>query len=51
MIFAGSEMHEWYTFSNNQALRWSLTNQNAGIVRAFADLIHLRRNADGVSGA
>ncbi|NCA83109.1 MAG: hypothetical protein EOM72_10260 [Opitutae bacterium] len=51
MIFAGSEMHEWYTFSNNQALRWSLTNENAGIVRAFADLIHLRRNADGNTDA
>jgi 1,4-alpha-glucan branching enzyme len=51
MIFAGSEMHEDWTFSNNTALRWSLTNQNAGIVRAFADLIHLRRNAHGVSGA
>jgi 1,4-alpha-glucan branching enzyme len=49
MIFAGSEMHEWYTFSNNQALRWSLTNENAGIVRAFADLIHLRRNLTGIS--
>ena len=49
MIFAGSEMHEWYTFSNNQALRWSLTNQNAGIVRAFADLIHLRRNRSGIT--
>lgn len=47
MIFAGSEMHEWYTFSNNEALRWSLTNQNAGIVRAYSDLIHLRRNAHG----
>ncbi len=51
MIFAGSEMHEDWTFSNNTALRWSLTNQNAGIVRAFADLIHLRRNFHGVSGA
>ena len=51
MVFAGSEMHEWYTFSNNQALRWSLTNQNAGIVRAFADLVHLRRNSAGVSAA
>ena len=49
MIFAGSEMNEWYTFSNNQALRWSLTNQNAGIVRAFSDLIHLRRNLTGIS--
>jgi 1,4-alpha-glucan branching enzyme len=51
MIFAGSEMHEDWTFSNNTALRWSLTNSNAGIVRAFTDLIHLRRNLTGVSPA
>ncbi|MDD4340756.1 MAG: carbohydrate-binding protein [Kiritimatiellae bacterium] len=51
MIFAGSEMHEDYTFSNDQALRWELTNSNAGIVRAFSDLIHLRRNAYGNTGA
>lgn len=47
MIFAGSEMHEWFTFSNNQALRWALTNQNAGIVKAYGDLIRLRRNVYG----
>ena len=47
MIFEGSEMHEWYTFSNNQALRWANTNVHAGIVQAYADLIHLRRNAYG----
>ncbi len=47
MIFNGSEMHEWYTFSNNQALRWGNTNTFAGIVKAYADLIHLRRNAYG----
>ncbi len=51
MIFEGSEMHEWYTFSNNQALRWSQTNANAGIVNAYADLIHLRRNAYGNTAA
>lgn len=51
MIFAGSEMNEDWTFSNNTALRWSLTNANAGIVRAFADLIHLRRNAHGNTDA
>ena len=49
MIFNGSEMHEWWTFSNNQALRWSNTNTHAGIVRAYADLIRLRRNRDGIS--
>lgn len=51
MIFEGSEMHESFTFSNNQALRWFLTNENAGIVRAYADLIHLRRNAYGNTAA
>lgn len=47
MIFAGSEMHEWYTFSNNQALRWGRTNTYAGIVKAYGDLIRLRRNVHG----
>jgi len=47
MIFEGSEMHEDYTFSNNTALRWSLTQTFAGIVKAYSDLIHLRRNAYG----
>lgn len=47
MIFEGSEMHEDWTFSNNTALRWSLTNTFAGIVQAYSDLIHLRRNAYG----
>ncbi len=51
MIFAGSEMNEDWTFSNNTALRWDLTNSNAGIVRAFSDLIHLRRNAYGNTDA
>ncbi len=47
MIFNGSEMHEWYAFSNNQALRWSQAGTHAGIVQAYADLIRLRRNAYG----
>ncbi len=50
MIFNGSEMHEWYTFSNNQALRWSQASTHAGLVQAYADLIHLRRNAYGNTG-
>lgn len=49
MIFAGSEMHEWYTFSNDQSLRWGRTNTYAGIVQAYSDLIHLRRNLHGVT--
>ncbi len=50
MIFEGSEMHEDKPFSNDTALRWSLTNTFAGIVQAYSDLIHLRRNTEGVSG-
>jgi len=50
MIFEGSEMNEDWTFSNNTALRWSLTETFAGIVQAYSDLIHLRRNTQGVSG-
>ncbi len=49
MIFEGSEMHEDKPFSNDTALRWSLTNTFAGIVQAYSDLIHLRRNTEGVS--
>jgi 1,4-alpha-glucan branching enzyme len=44
MIFQGQEMNEDWTFSDGTALRWSLTEQNAGIVRAYRDLIHARRN-------
>lgn len=47
MIFQGQEMNEDWTFSAETALRWSLTNQNAGIVRAYGDLIKLRRNKFG----
>lgn len=49
MIFAGSEMHEWWSFSNDQAIRWSRTNTYAGIVQAYSDLIHLRRNMQGIT--
>ena len=49
MIFAGSEMHEWYTFSNDTAIRWGRTNTYAGIVQAYSDLIHLRRNLHGIT--
>jgi 1,4-alpha-glucan branching enzyme len=47
MIFQGQEMNEDWTFSAETALRWSLTNQNAGLVRAYGDLINLRRNKFG----
>ncbi len=47
MIFQGQEMNDDWTFSAETALRWSLTNQNAGIVRAYTDLINVRRNKFG----
>lgn len=47
MIFQGQEMHETQAFHDNTPLRWTLTNTYAGIVRAYRDLIHLRRNIYG----
>ena len=47
MIFQGQEMNEDWTFSNNTALRWSLTNTWKGIVRAYGDMISMRRNKLG----
>lgn len=47
MIFQGQEMNEDWTFAAETALRWSLTNTHAGIVRSYSDLIHLRRNRWG----
>ncbi len=47
MLFQGQEMNEDWTFAAETALRWSLTNTHAGIVRAYADLIQLRRNRFG----
>lgn len=47
MLFQGQEMNEDYAFAAETALRWSLTNTFKGIVRSYADLIHLRRNVWG----
>jgi 1,4-alpha-glucan branching enzyme len=47
MVFQGQEMNEDWTFSAETSLRWSLTNTFSGIVRAYGDLIHLRRNLRG----
>ena len=47
MIFQGQEMHETLAFADNTPLRWTLTNTHAGIVRAYRDLIHARRNLRG----
>lgn len=50
MIFMGSEFNEDWDFSNNHSLQWSsLAKTNQGIIQAYSDLIHLRRNTKGVS--
>lgn len=47
MIFQGQEMNEDWAFAAETALRWSLTNTQRGIVRAYSDMIQLRRNKWG----
>ena len=49
MIFQGQEMNETRGFNDDVPMRWELTNTFAGIVRAYADLIHLRRNLYGTT--
>ena len=48
-IFQGQEMSEIQAFHDDLPLRWERTNACAGIVRAYADLIHLRRNLRGTT--
>jgi 1,4-alpha-glucan branching enzyme len=47
MLFEGQEMLDDYPFSNYTAMRWDRTNTYRGIVRAYRDLIRLRRNLPG----
>lgn len=48
MLLQGFEMHAVEDFSDNAPLPWARAqNTHAGIVRANADLIHLRRNTKG----
>ena len=49
MIFQGQEMNETRGFNDDVPMRWELTNTFAGIVRAYADLIHLRRDLRGTT--
>ena len=49
MLFQGQEMGETLSFHDDVPLRWDLTNACAGTVRAYADLIRLRRNLDGTT--
>ena len=47
MIFQGQEMNEDWSFSSSTSLRWELTNTWKGIVRAYTDMVHARRNLRG----
>ena len=48
MLLQGFEMHDVDDFSDNMPVPWARAqNTHSGIVRANADLIHLRRNAKG----
>jgi 1,4-alpha-glucan branching enzyme len=48
-IFQGQEMNEIQAFHDDIPLRWERTNTHAGIVRAYTDLIHLRRDFHGTT--
>lgn len=47
MIFQGQEMLETQAFHDDTPLRWDRTNTFAGIVQAYTDMIHTRRNLRG----
>ena len=47
MIFQGQEFNEINSFADHVPLQWHLADQHAGIVQAYSDLIHLRRNLRG----
>jgi len=49
MIFQGEEMLETNPFDSTLLVDWTKTNTFRAIVREYHDLIHLRRNLDGVS--
>ncbi len=49
MLFMGQEMHATQQFADNAPLDWSRTITHSNVVNFYRDLIHLRRNLDGVS--
>lgn len=49
MLFQGQEMAETLAFHDDTPLRWERTTTHAGIVQAYTDLIHLRRDLRGVT--
>jgi len=48
MIFQGQEMLENKPFSSSRTVDWAKTVTYTNIVRAYCDLVRLRRNVDGV---
>ena len=49
MIFQGQEMNESLSFHDDVPLRWELATTRAGILRAYRDLVQLRRNLRGTT--
>jgi 1,4-alpha-glucan branching enzyme len=49
MIFQGQEFLEDGWFDDHDPLDWSKSEKHAGITSLFRDLIHLRRNTDGLT--
>ena len=49
MVFQGQEMNESRSFHDDVPMDWNLTNAFPGIVRAYADLVRLRRNLLGTT--
>ncbi len=47
MIFQGQEMLETQAFHDDTPLRWDRANTFSGMVQAYTDLIHTRRNRRG----
>jgi len=49
MLFMGQEMLEDEQFGSNNPLDWTHATTYSNVVNFYRDLIHLRRNLDGVS--
>ncbi len=49
MLFMGQELLEDEQFADNNPLDWTHATTCANVVNFYRDLIHLRRNLDGVS--
>ena len=49
MIFQGQEFLESGWFDDHRGLDWQKARSNGGLVKLYHDLIHLRRNCDGVT--